>query len=410
MVSEKKKMLLEGVRFLDFTWVQAGPWVGRFFANFGAEVIKVESTLRVDWARNVPGGEDTVEGKIRRGAFHTNFNCDKLSISLNLKNPLGLKVAKQLVSHSDVVCDNFSAGFMERIGLGYEELIKIKPDIIMLSMPVFGNSGPRKDFAGYGTGIQSAIGLNRISGFPDRPPGINIALPDMGPNPTHATVALLAAIHYRNRTGQGQFIELAQFESSLCWMDTMILDYTVNGRIKKPQGNRLPHASPHGVYRCKGEDAWCAIAVFTDDEWTTFCKVIETPSWVRDDKFSNLANRKENEDDLDRLIETWTKDKTPWEVMNLLQAKGIAAGVVETAEDLMRNDAQMKHQQYYLELDHPDGRAFCENANIKLSKTPGRVERPGPPNIGQDNEYVFKEILDMSEEEINSGYVEGAFD
>jgi len=406
---EEQKMPLSGIRFADFAWVQAGPWVGRYFANYGAQVIRVESSTRLDWSRYVPGGAETIDGKVQRGALFTNFNCDKLGITLNLKNAKGLEVAKRLISVSDVVCDNFSAGYMDRIGLGYEELVKIKPDIIMLSMPVFGNSGPRKDFAGYGTGIQSAIGLNYISGQPDRPPGISVALPDMGPNPTHATVALLAALHHRNNTGKGQHIELAQFESSLGWMDTTMLDYTTNGRIRKSAGNRLANAAPHGVYPCKGEDRWCAICVFSDEEWTAFCEVLGNPEWSQKERFSTLQQRKTNENELDRLISKWTKDKPAWEVMKKMQAKGVAAGVAETGEDLVLNDEQIKEKQHYIEINHPIGKAYCENAVIGFSATPCSVRHPGP-TMGQDNEYVFKEILGMSEDEINLSYVEGAFD
>jgi crotonobetainyl-CoA:carnitine CoA-transferase CaiB-like acyl-CoA transferase len=407
--SNPERMPLEGIRVADFTWVQAGPWVGRYFANYGAEVIRVESATKVDWARNVPGGDKAVDGKLRRGSLFTNFNCDKLGITLNLKNPKGIEIAKRLISISDVVCDNFSAGYMEKIGLGYDELVKIKPDIIMLSMPVFGNTGPRKRFAGYGTGIQAAVGLSSLSGFPNRPPGVNIALTDMGPNPTHATIALLAALHYRNRTGKGQYIEEAQFESSLCWMETMVLGYTVNNRVQSQQGNRLSYAAPHGVYRCKGDDRWCAIAVFTERQWQALCDVINLP-WTGEDRFSTLLRRKENEDELDRLLEMWTLTKSAEEVMKLMQAKKVPAGVVETGKDILTFDEQIRSRKYYIELDHPDGRAFCENIAIKFSETPGKVRHPGPATPGQDNEYVFRQILGMNEDEINQGYIEGAFD
>jgi benzylsuccinate CoA-transferase BbsF subunit len=409
MINKGNRMPLEGIRVADFAWVQAGPWVGRYLANYGAEVIRIESATRVDWARNVPGGPKTIGGKHFEGALFTNINCDKLCITLNLKTPRGIEIVKKLISISDVVIENFSAGAMSRMGLGYEELVKLKSDIIMLSMPVFGNSGPRKNFSGYGTGIQAAIGLNSISGLPNRPPGINIALPDMGANPTHATFAILAALHYRKRTGKGQYIELAQFESSLGWMETMILDYNVNKRVQSAQGNRLRYAAPHGVYRCKGEDRWCAIAVFTDEKWRNFCDVIDNPPWTIEERFTSLLRRKENEDALDKLVNQWTVERTAEEVMQLMQAKKIAAGVVETGKDLLEWDEQIKERNYYIELDHPDGRSLCEDITIRLSNTPGRVSRCGPI-MGQDNEYVYKEILGMSENEVNRCYVDGTFD
>jgi len=406
---DSRKMPLEGIRFIDFSWIQAGPWVGRYFANFGAQVIRIESTTRVDWARGVPGPPDSIEGKSRKGALFTNFNCDKLGITLNLRHPKGVELAKRLVAIGDVVIDNFSAGYMDRIGLGYDELVKVKPDIIVLSMPVFGKTGPRSKFGAYGNGIQAAIGLNAISGFENRPPAINIALPDIGANPAHASVALLAALHYRNRTGEGQYIELPQLESSLGWMDTTILDYTVNGRVRRRLGNRSPHAAPHGAFRCQGDDRWCAITVLNDVQWRSFCDVLGNPDWTADAQFSTLAGRKANEDALDRKVEEWTGTRSAEEVVALLQAKGVPAGICQTAEDLMLRDEQVRAHKSFIELEHGDGKALCENVFIGLSETPGKVRRAGPV-MGQDNEYVYREVLGLSEDELNELYVDGALD
>ncbi|MCE5261966.1 MAG: CoA transferase [Deltaproteobacteria bacterium] len=406
---KKKKMPLEGLRFIEFSWIQAGPWVGRYFANFGAEVIRIESAKRLDWARNVPGRPDAVEGRHRRGALFTNFNCDKYGITLNLRHPKGIELARKLVSIGDIVADNFSAGFMDKIGLGYNDLIKIKPDIIQLSMPVFGKTGPRRKFGAYGNGIQATIGLNTISGFPHRPPAINIALPDVGANPTHACVALLAALHYRQRTGKGQYIELPQLESSLCWMDTTVLDYTVNGRVTPRLGNRSPYAAPHGAFRCAGEDRWCAIAVTNEKQWGAFCGVMGNPAWSADPKFSSLAGRKENEDELEKVVEEWTKVRTAEDVMRLLQSQGVPAGICQTGEDLMLRDEYVKARECFKEMPYGDGKALCENIFIGMSETPGEIRRAGPM-MGQDNEHVYRNILGLSEEELNELYVEGALD
>jgi len=404
----KHRMPLEGIRVADFAWVQAGPWVGRFFANYGAEVIRIESAKRLDWSRNVPGGPDLVDGKVQKGAYFVNFNCDKLGITLNLSLPRGIEIAKKIIAISDVVTNNFTAGFMDKVGLGYQELIKVKPDIIMLEMPVFGNTGPRRKYGGYGTGIQSAIGLNSISGMPDRRPGLNIALPDMGPNPTHATVAVLAALHYRKQTGNGQYIELAQFESSLGWMETTILDYTVNKRIRQPQGNRISYAAPHGVYRCSGEDSWCAICVFTELEWEALCTAIGKPALATDSRFATLQKRKENEDKLDKLMENWTMYKSRWEVMHTLQQHGVAAGVVETGEDLVTNDENYKAHEYYIELPYGNGQAYCENTMLEFSDTPCKVHCAAP-DMGEHNDYVYRELLGMSEEEVIQCYIDEVF-
>jgi benzylsuccinate CoA-transferase BbsF subunit len=403
-------MPLEGLRFIEFSWIQAGPWVGRYFGNFGAEVIHIESTKRLDWARNVPGRPESVEGRHRKGALFTNFNCDKYGITVNLRHPKGLEIAKKLVAIGDIVVDNFSAGFMDKIGLGYEDLVKIKPDIIVLSMPVFGKTGPRRKFGAYGNGIQAAVGLNIISGFSHRPPAINIAIPDVGANPTHAVVALLAALHYRQRTGKGQYIELPQLESSLCWMDTTLLDYTVNRRLPPRLGNRSLYAAPHGAFRCAGEDRWCAIAVLNEEQWAGFCKVLGNPEWATGAKFSSLPGRKENENELELLVAEWTSTKTAEEVMALLQREGVPAGVCQTGEDLMRHDEYVKACESFKEMPYgDDGKALCENIFIGLSETPGELRRVGP-TMGQHNEHVYRNILGLSEEELNELYVEGALD
>jgi benzylsuccinate CoA-transferase BbsF subunit len=407
--SKQERMPLAGIRVADFSWVQAGPWVGRFFANYGAEVVKVESTKRVDWARAVPAGPSGVNGRHRRGALFTNFNTDKLGITLNLSLSRGREIARRLVAKCDVVCENFRAGYMDSVGLGYEELVEVKPDIIMISMPVFGKTGSRSTFAGYGTGIQAAAGLNHISGFPGREPAINVALSDMGPNPTHAMTAALAALHYRHRTGKGQFIELPQFESALAWMETTILDYTVNGRVRKTSGNRSPYACPHGIYRCLGEDRWCAIAVSTSEQWAAFCDVTGNQPLEGDNRFATLEARKANEDELDRIVTEWTLKRSPADAMHLLQARRVPAGVVQMGEDLLHHDEQVRDQKYFVELDHPDGKALCENVAIGFSETPGKVRAAGP-FMGEHNDYVYGELLGMSEEEIGECYAESVFE
>ena len=426
-----KRLPMQGIRVADFSWFGAGPYVTRLFAIYGAEVIRIESNAKIDGMRwQAPRKPDVTQTYNISGMFN-NFNPGKLGITLKLNVPKGIEIAKKLISISDVVLDNFNPGMMESWGLTYEELVKIKPDIIVTTMPVMGITGSYKLWRGFGTSIRTLAGIDYITGNPDRPPigtGM-LAFPDFTCNPYHSITAILSALHYRNRTGKGQFIELAQFESTVCWSETTILDYTVNNHIQIAINNRLPYAAPHGVYRCHGEESevdycampesepdhrkkderWVAIAVFNEKEWQSFCNVIGNPSWTKDKKFVTFLGRKENEDELDRLVGEWTKDKSPEDVMVRLQKAGVAAGVVQDGEDLQTRDPQLKERGYYVYLDHPEaGRIAHDGLTFALSKTPGEVRRA--PLLGEHNEYVYREVLGLSEDEVNQLIMEGVLE
>lgn len=406
-MDERKGLPLAGIRLTDFSWVAAGPSATRVLAVLGAEVIKIESARRIDLVR---GRSPLAEGKtgINVSGSFINYNVNKMAITLNMRHPKGLEIAKRLISISDLTAENFTPGVLDKWGLGYEEQVKAKPDIIMLSMPVMGKTGPRRDFGGYGMGIQAAAGINFLMGRPDRMPvGTGIAYPDVGPNPRQAATAVLAALHYRNKTGKGQFIELAQLESTVNYTGASIIQYTANKTLQTRQGNRLGHAAPHGGYRCQGNDRWCVIAVFTDAEWKSFCNVIGNPDWTRDPKFATLLGRKQNEDELDALVEEWTKERAAEEVMNLMQQAGVAAAVVQNGQDLLEHDEHLKVRESYVVLEHPEaGTVINDDGYFKLSKTPGKVYRAAPV-LGQDNDYVYRELLGMSEEEMDQYIVEG---
>jgi len=432
----QRRKALEGITVADFTWWGVGPYVTKLLGAMGAQVIRIESMTRIDPLRMAPPTRPGEFG-INKSGYWNNFNPSKLSITLNLSHPMGVEIAKKLVMLSDVVADNFTPRVMPKLGLDYEELLEMKPSLILLSMPVMGRGGPRTNFAAFGHQIAGLAGLNSISGFPGRPPcGTGNALPDFGINPYQAATALLAALHYRNKTGKGQFIELAQYEATTCVLETAILDYTVNNRIQGPMGNRLPYAAPHGAYRCKGEERWrvtalltdqewktlcqdignppwtderwCVIAVFTDEEWKSFCQAIGNPPWTKEERFATLLGRKENEDELDRLIEEWTRERTPEEVMALMQKNGVAAGVVQNMEDLMVKDPQLRAREFYQVREHPElGAVTYDGLQFKFSATPGDIFRA--PLLGEHNDYVYGEILGMSEEEINQCIVDGVF-
>ncbi len=399
------KGALDGIRVIDFTRVLAGPGAARMLADHGAEVIKIE-VVGGEVARYVIPAKDNVMG-INRSGYYNNINRNKLGVTLNLADPRGAELAKRLVATADVVIENFSAGVMDRLGLGYEALKKVKPDIIMVSMPGFGQTGPYKTYASYGPTLHAVAGMTYLTAFPDHEPaGFGYSYSDYtGGWP--AQYCILAALHRRRKTGKGLFIDVSQMEALCALYGAAMLDYSVNKRAAQPTGNRLPHrsAAPHGAYRCQGEDRWCVISVFSEEEWHAFCQAMGNPDWVRDEKFSTLLGRAEHMDELDRLIEEWTKERTAEEVMKLLQRAGVAAGVVQNSRDLFESDPQLKHYQFFKEMEHPViGRAAFENVPFKLSKTSAELRRPAP-RLGEHNEQVLSQLLCMSQEEI-AKYVE----
>jgi len=378
--------VLHSIRILDFSWVLAGPYATRILADFGAEVIKVQPLM--------PQEED----KFSRGYYNT-WNRNKLGITLNLNRPEGVALAKGLVAISDAVVENFTPRVMANWGLDYDNLKKIKPDLVMLSLSTMGGSGPWRDYVGFGPTIQAFSGITYLTSYPGRPPlGLGTAYADHVAG-LLACLALLGALEYRQRTGEGQYIDVSQVEAMASLLGGAILDYAVNGREVEPVGNNSTQAAPHGVYRGKGGDRWCAIAVFTDGEWQGLKRALGNPPWAEDGRFATLAGRLENSGELDRLVEEWTSRHTAEEAMALLQEQGVAAGVVAAASDLAQ-DPQLRERGFFIELDHPQlGKTISDAVPIRLSDTPARYIRAAPL-WGQDNDYVYGELLGMSEGEL----------
>jgi len=400
---------LEGLKIIDFTWLISGPIACKFMADYGAEVIKVESNSIPDNIRLTTPFKDNIAG-VNRSAMFANYNSSKYSLSLNLNHPKGLEIAKRLVAWADVVVESFRPGMMKYWGLDYEELRKIKSDIIMLSMTMQGQTGPFNRQPGVGTHLQALAGITHLTGWPDREPaGTPIPYPDFI-SPWYIVVATMAALDYRHRTGQGLYINISQLETSLHFMAPSLLDYMVNGRIQSRRGNQHPYAAPHGVYRCRGDERWCAIAIFTDDEWRSFCEAIGRPSWTKESKFATFLNRKGNESELNRLVEEWTLTHTAEEVMDLLQAVGVAAGVVQNGQDILECDSQLQHRHHFWVFEHPEtGRHVTEVAPYRLSRTPGEP-RWAAPCLGEHNDYVCTQILGMSDEEFVELLADGVFE
>jgi len=378
--------ILHSIRILDFTWVLAGPYATRILADFGAEVIKVQPLM------------PEAEGKFDRGYYNT-WNRNKLGINLNLNEPPGVALAKKLVGISDAIVENFTPRVMANWGLDYPSLKKIKPDLIMLSMSTMGQTGPWRDYAGFGPTIQAFSGITHLTSFPGKPPlGLGYSYADHIAGLV-ACLALLGAMEYRQRTGEGQYIDVSQVEVMSSLLGSAILEHTANGKQVEPVGNSSTQAAPHGVYRCQGDDRWCAIGVFSDGEWQGFQRALGNPPWAEDRRFAIFSGRLENADGLDRLVEGWTSGHTAEEVMALLQRHGVAAGVAQDASDLA-NDLQLRARGFFIELDHPEmGKTVSDATPIRLSDTPARYIRAAPVQ-GQDNDHVYKQLLGMSEGEV----------
>lgn len=378
--------VLQNIRILDFTRVLAGPYSTRMLADFGAEVIKVQARATEP------------EDRFTLGYYNT-WNRNKLGITLNLDKPEGIALARQLASISDVVVENFAPRVMANWGLDYDNLKQVKPDLIMLSMSVMGQTGPWRDYTGFGPTVQAFSGMTYLTSYPGKPPtGLGSSYADHMAGLV-STLALLGALEHRRRTGEGQYIDVSQVEVMTSLLGSAVLDYSKNGIETPPAGNSSSKAAPHNVYRCQGNDRWCVIAVFNDDDWQGFKQALGNPGWTSDDKFTSLAGRLKNNQELDELVAEWTGGHTAEEVMALLQEQGVAAGVVQSAEDLAK-DPQLKARDFFIETEHPGlGKTTSDAVPIKLSGSAASYSRPAPAP-GQDNNYVFKELLGLSDEEV----------
>ena len=391
--------LLEGVKIADFSRVIVGPLSTKTLCDWGATVVKIEGRSRLGHYRTTGPEPDL-------SAHFTSWNTGKLSIAINLANDKGLQLAKRIVAWSDVVVESFAGGSMRRMGLGYEALKQVRPDIIMLSSCMQGQTGPFASHPGWGFQLSALSGFCHITGWPDRPP------PELGVYtdfvaPHFNVTTILAALLYRRRTGRGLYIDMSQFENALHFMSPVLLDYSVNRRVAGKVGNRCSCAAPHGAYRCKGEDRWCAIAVRDDEQWQAFCHATGNQALMTDQRFATVLARKRNEDELDRLVTDWTAARTAEEVMELLQAAAVPAGVLVTGEDMLEKDPQIKHRGTFREVYHPRmGKHHPPGSPFLMSAAMDEVGRA--PLLGEHNEYVLKQILGLSDDEIANLVISGA--
>jgi benzylsuccinate CoA-transferase BbsF subunit len=395
---------LEGIRIADFTWAWAGPYATELLAFLGAEVIKIESWSRPDHARIRSISKGLSNKEVNNSPVFNEINLNKMSLSLNLKHPKAIDIARRLISISDVVAENYRPGIMDKLGLGYETLKEIKPDIVMLSSSAMGSEGPESRYAGFAPTFASLGGAAHLTGYPDRRPVPLMGSSDLRSASTSA-FAILVALYHRARTGEGQHIDLSSTETIAINISDSILDYIMNGRPAIRKGNSDDILAPHNVYPCKN-GRWISIVIATPEEWTAFCAALDKPSWGDDERFCDAYNRWLNRDELDKLISDWTINYTHYEAMELLQKAGVAAVAALKGVELF-SDPHLRERDVSVKVVHP---IMEERVTLgppwKFSATPARV-RNCSPMLGEHTESVLGGILGMSKEEIEALREEG---
>ena len=407
----RKRLPLEGIRILDFTVVWAGPYATQLLAEWGAEVIRVESrqffpsTTRGVIARTTkqmaeqtgqgsgfPDGDPGARPWNRAALFNVHAR-NKLSMTVDLMRPEGQEVLEQLVGVSDGLIENNAVATMERTGVNWERLSKINPRLVMIRMPAFGLSGPYRSYRTFGSHMEAVVGHYSVFGYPGADPsasGTSLAAdPAAG---VAGALAFAAGLRQRRRTGKGLQIELSTAENFSTYLGEYVMDYTMNGTLHKYAGNRDPVAAPQGVYPCAGEDRWIAVTVETDEEWSALCGAMGQPSLASDQRFATLEARRINHDELDGVIAAWTGERDAIETMGLLQTAGVRAGAVMNEADAFA-DPQLAARGYWEELTHPEAGTHLNPGVVwRTERTPNRLERAAP-RLGEDNEYVYQELL-----------------
>jgi benzylsuccinate CoA-transferase BbsF subunit len=408
------KKPFEGVKIVQLCWAGVGVFTLNYLSHYGATTIRVETATRPDPVRLfAPYAPTTKEGEpvgLERSAFFSiTHTAPELGISLNFKQPEAIEIFKKLVAWADVVGEGFPTGVMDKLGLDYEGLKKVKPEIIMFRTCGYGHTGPMADQPGFGSILTAVTMMDNITGWPDRPPVPPSTYYTDQLSPMYGALAIMAALDYKRRTGKGQYIDHAQIEAGLNYMTPLILDYQANNRELALKGNKCDYAAPHGIYRCQGDDRWVAIAVMTDDEWRSFVKVIGSPDWTQKPEYGTAAGRIADSDELDRRVEEWTVNYSPEKVQEMLQGAGVGAGVVASAKDL-DEDPQMNHYNFYRELEHPyvGKLRYYHPDPIKLSAAEPDVRRP--VLLGEHTDNICTEILGMTQKEVDNLREKGVFD
>lgn len=396
---------LGGVRVTEFTSAWAGPYATCLLALLGAEVIKVESKRRLDHSRFTAFTTGTTFSGPDQSPVFDILNLNKLSVCLNLAEPKAVDIARRLTAKSDVVVENMRPGVIDRLGLGYEAIRSIKPDIVYLSSSACGQTGPHARHVGYAPNFAGAAGLCFVTGYEDWPPSVLSGAFDLR-SATTAAFAVLAALLYRQRTGEGQYIDMSSQEAIAMLNTDALMDYLMNGRVRVRRGNRDDRMVPHNCYRCAGEDEWISIAVATDEEWQALCRVMGKPELVADARFCTAELRRANEEELDRVIAGWTAGRDACELMHLLQAAGVAAAPSLSNKALFQ-DPHLRERGVFVQIDHPVlGKDWVIAPPWRLSRTPATIRRHAPL-LGEHTYQVFEQLLGMTRAEIEALEKEG---
>lgn len=402
----QRKLPLEGIKVADFSWIGVGPITAKSLADHGATVVHIESESPADRLRLVGPFTDDIAG-INRCQFFGSFNTSKLSLQLNLKHPTGNQIARRALDWCDIALDSFTAGTMDRLGLGYETVRESNPEIIMATTCLFGQTGPVAALAGYGYHAAAISGFYEMTGWDDRAPGgpWNAYTDTIAPR--FLTTTLLAALDHRRRTGQGQFIDQAQMESALHFQSAQLLDVQLSGRSARRNGNFDPAYAPHDSYPCAGDDQWCAIAIETNEQWQSLCRVIGEATWANDPSFAEVASRQQRHEQIDARLGEFTRQHEPRDLMLLLQQHGIPAGMVQRSSDHLV-DPQLAHRNFFRRMQHPEmGEVPYEGHQYRISGYDNGPRMPAPC-LGEHTFEVLTDVLGMSVEEASEVLISGA--
>jgi crotonobetainyl-CoA:carnitine CoA-transferase CaiB-like acyl-CoA transferase len=392
--NKRKKSVLGNLRVVDLSMGWAGPLVAMLLADFGAQIIKIESIRHLDWWRGGVG-QNPDDREYEKRANFNGVNRNKLGTTLDLNDPRCMDTVRELIGISDVLVENFTPRVMRNWGLTYDRVREINPSIVMISMPGFGSAGPWRNYAGFGNTIESLSGVAALTGWPDGPPVLQSNAYGDPVSGLGGAIGVLMALAHRLRTGEGQHMEISHQEMVIHHIAPAMMDYIMNRRVHTRIGNRNPTMAPHGVYPCSGEDQWIAIAVNSDVEWQSLCGILGHPEIAKDPRFDNLCDRQDNHDDLDDLISSKTAQWDKVELAQRLQDVGIAASPVNDAAEALA-DPQVMARDSFVWIDRKYiGNHPYPNVTARLSKTPGEVYK-ATPTLGEDNEFVLSEVLGMN--------------